>query len=207
MYSLNIVTHETRSINSGKCILALIIATIVIMTGCESSKAPREVPVPRPEAYFRLQIPDTVYYPHMLGGEIIMLNAAIDSVETVTLGNNSWLTASYPDSRATIYLTITDVDASNEAGVMANRTERMSLNTGGNQCYIENSRTGKGRTATLLITPTGSPTPVQLMIHSRGDKIITVAANCDEAATARPDSIQPVIEMLVRDLNYMATKL
>ena len=188
-------------------LMTLIIAIIAIVTGCQSPSAPREVPIPRPEAYFRLEIPDTAYYPTMLGGEIIMLNQAIDSVETVSIGKNSWLTASYPGGRATIYLTITEIDASNEAEVMENRTERMSLNTGGNQCYIENSRTGKGRTATLLITPTGSPTPVQLMIHAHGDKIITVAANCDEAATARPDSIQPVVEMLMRDLNYMATKL
>ncbi|MDE6085197.1 MAG: hypothetical protein K2G40_02185 [Muribaculaceae bacterium] len=184
-----------------------VIAIIAIATGCQSTPAPREVPVPRPEAYFRLEIPDTVYYPSLLGGEIIMLNSAIDSVETVSIGRNSWLTASYPGGRATIYLTITEIDASTEAEVMENRTERMSLNTGGNQCFIENSRTGKGRTATLLITPAGSPTPVQLMIHGHGDKIITVAANCEEAATARPDSIQPVVEMLVRDINYMATKL
>lgn len=187
--------------------LIVIIAILTSMIACSSRENPREIPVPRPEAYFRLNLPDTIYTPHDMGGEIIMLNESIDSIVTVNAGKNYWLTASYPDNKATIYLTVTEVTPATEAQVIENRTERMSLNTGGNQCYIENSRTGKGRTATLLITPAGSPTPVQLMVIGHADKIITVAANCDEAATARPDSLQPVIDMLVRDLNHMAARL
>ncbi len=187
--------------------LLYILATITLLVTACNKKAEKETPVPRPEAYFRIEVPDTTYLPYRIGDEIIMLNAAIDSIETVHVGDNYWLTATYPDNRATLYLTITDVSVTTESQVIENRTERMSLNTGGNQCYIENFRTGKGRTATLLVTPSGSPTPVQLMVIGHGDKIITVAASCEEAATARTDSLQPVVNMLVRDLNHMSTIL
>lgn len=189
----------------GFVVITALLALIV--SACGSRTDHKEPPMPRPEAYFRLELPDTTYLPQRVGDEIIMLNAVIDSIETRSMGNNHWLTATYPDGRATLYLTITDVTPATEPLVLENRTERMSLNTGGNQCYIENFRTGKGRTATLLVTPSGSPTPVQLMVVGHGDKIITVAAGCEEAATARADSIQPVVDMLARDLTHMSATL
>lgn len=187
--------------------LYIIAIAVLSLTACNDKSASRETPVPRPEAYFRIEVPDTSYTPHRIGDEIILLNSAIDSIEVAHNGDNYWLTATYPDNHATVYLTITNVTIATEPRVIENRTERMSLNTGGNQCYIENFRTGKGRTATLLVTPSGSPTPVQLMIIGHGDKIITVAAGCDEAATARADSIQPIVDMLARDINHMSATL
>lgn len=181
--------------------LAAAIAAMLMATSCGGRGGDTQA-VPRPQAYARMALPDSVYTPvdgvplHLEGNAAARVDTRDDATK---------IDIAYPGLGAVIYLTLTPVTDETAPEVIANRSERMARNAGDNTTEVLDLTTAAGD-ARITVTPTGSPTPVQF-IARRGDIVVSGQAFVDAAATVRTDSLQPLVDMLRRDVIHMVRTL
>lgn len=179
--------------------LPLYILLTAVTAAC-GSNLNKDIPVPRRTAYHRLDIPAPAYTLRPSGGFTLQLNNSIDSIESSRQG---WITARYPDNMATLYITISNLSGTDARETIDNRVERLSLNTGGEPTEVKSFTTLSGLDARLIVTPSGSPTPVQFIATDHKTILMSGSAMVQEATSAAADSIAPIIEMLERDITHM----
>lgn len=183
-------------------ILAAGIVSVLLFGACGSDS----VPVPRRVAYPRLVLPDSLYRPVNVNGVELSLNAAADT--STVAGRDGWLTVSYPDGIAQLFITVTITNGGDEfERVIDNRVERLSLNTGGSSSVVSSFVTPRAIDARIIVTPASNPTPVQFLVHDGGRMVVSGTAAVRDAATAPADSLRPVIDMLERDINRLIMNL
>lgn len=170
---------------------------------CSTSPSSSDTPVPRQYAYHRIDVPAAVYRADTIGGIPVELNQSAQSVANTP----GWLTAVYDGLNAELYLTLTPLSAETEESLIANRVERLSMNTGGASTEVVESRNAGGWECTLLVTPSGSPTPVQFLAVEPGKWMLSGSAMIEGATSAPADSIRPVVEMLRRDITHLLMTL
>ncbi|MCM1520839.1 MAG: hypothetical protein NC098_08645 [Lachnoclostridium sp.] len=163
--------------------------------------------VPRPKAYHRIEIPAERYDTVNVTGVDIVKNAEAVFVDKKEGDASGWFDIVYPSlGNATMYCSITLIDSSNAENVISNRTERMSLNTGGNRTEISEFVTPAGYECTVLVTPAGTLTPVQF-IAAGGERVVSGTLMINAPQGFRPDSIAPVTEAVRRDVEVMLNSL
>lgn len=179
----------------------------LLSTACGGVTHRGDIPVPRPTGYARIELPDSTFRPHAAGGITLQLNAAVDSVTTVDKENQSWVTASYGALDASLYITVTHLDAGTAAEAIDNRIERLSLNTGGRPTEVISFVTSHGLDARIIVTPRESPVPVQFLVTDHRTLLVSGSAMLEAAATAPPDSVSPVVGMLRRDITHTVVNI
>ena len=178
---------------------ALLLA--ILSASCRGSGG--DIPVPRPQAYPRIAIPDSVFRPVSAGDVTLQLNAAVDSLSARgSLNGSWWITALYDDFDASLFITVTPLSPADALSTIDNRVERLSLNTGGLPTEVTSFTTSAGLDARIIVTPQGSPVPVQFLVTDHNTLLVSGSATLEAAATAPPDSIAPVIDMLRRDVTH-----
>ena len=184
------------------CIYATAILLLMVLMGCGGlTQSDSQQPVPRPRAFYRMNLPDSVYNSHEVNGVELRLNAAMDELEIND--EKGWLTARYPHELATMYVTVNRFAAGEASREIDNRIERLSLNTGGAPTEITSYITSNNLEARIIITPTGTPTPVQFLFTDYRSIMISGTVQVEESGTAPRDSLMPVIKMLERDIRYL----
>lgn len=183
-----------------------VVALAAYMTACGGSAGDAPA-TPRPVAYPRIEVPDTNYVNTDIGGITVTTNAMATIVPgDAPSGDGTQFNISYGRFGVDIYCTVTPVtDAAVAGDVIANRTERMALNTGANTTEVIDIPVAGG-SARVTITPTGSPTPVQF-IACRNGYILSGAAYLPACATQRTDTLQPVVSFLRRDIIRLVSTL
>lgn len=179
-----------------------LILTLLSIAGCCSPGESRDVAVPRKEAYPRMTIPDAVYRTDTIAELPVKVNRASQSSRET----EGWMTVTYNDPKAEVFMTLTSFNNNMEDAV-ANRLERLSMNTGGATTEVEEFVNHAGRNCLLMITPAGCPTPVQFIAVAEGEWMLSGSAVVEGIATATGDSLKPVVEMLHRDVSYMLHEL
>ena len=170
--------------------------------GC--SKAPTaDIPVPRRHAYPRIEIPAATYRADTIGSLPVELNEAT----VAATDSPGWLTAGYRSLNTEIYMTLTPLAVDTEQELIANRVERLSMNTGGAATEVVETVNANGWECTLLVTPSGSPTPVQFLAVDPGRLMLSGSAMTEGATSAPADSIRPVVDMLRRDITHLLMNL
>lgn len=172
----------------------------VAVTAC-NSHAVKDIPVPRPAAYHRITLPDSTYRTTDAGLVSLQLNAATN--DTIVTAGNSWITSHYPDLGTSVYITVNELSPSSATSAIDNRVERLSLNTGGNPTEVSSFTTPAGLDAKIIVTPSGTPTPVQFIATDHASILVSGTATVADAATAPTDSLLPVINMLQRDITHL----
>lgn len=176
----------------------LLIAAVVSMVGCSRRS---DTPVPRPVAYPRVEIYDSSYTALPAAPVHIELSSHA-SVDMDTAHSHSlWINARYPAYGATLHCTVTPVANGEASDVVANRTERMSLNTGGHPTEVTDYSSPSGFSSQILVTPAGSITPVQFLSVSPG-WVVSGALYLPGAETT-PDSVAPIVKAVYRDLLHL----
>ncbi len=165
----------------------------------------REIAVPRPAAYHRIAIPAPAYRTVRAGTVSIQLNTSV--TDTVVSAGNSWVTACYPGLGTSMYITVTEIDPGTAGEAIDNRVERLSLNTGGLPTEVISFTTPEAFDAQLIITPAGSPIPVQFLATDHSSVLVSGTAAVEGSASSPADSISPVLEMLERDITHMLKTL
>lgn len=181
----------------------LYLAAVIALASC--SGGGDNIPVPRPVAYPRIELPDSTYSTVDAGRVSLQLNsAATYSADSVAKG---WITVTYPQDVAAIYITATDLSPENADQIIDNRIERLSINTGGLPTEMTSFITPARLHSRILTTPSGTPTPVQFIITDHKSILVSGSATARNAASAPADSIVPIVKMLERDIIHLSKTL
>lgn len=175
------------------------------------ASGPDTVAVPRPTAYPRI----STYPPSYTA--IDMAHIAVEVNDSAIIAdkahfparNINWIRIEYPRYRATLYCTYTPITpAAPFDEIMANREERMALNSGGESSTLTNWTNAAGIGCTILTTTVGSLTPVQY-IASDTSRFVLSGALYLEGLTEAPatDSIAPVVEAVETDVIHLLDNL
>lgn len=182
--------------------VAFCVFALLGLAGCR--KGDGDAPVPRRHAFYRLVLPDSTYCITDFHGYSLSLNTVANTSFNAEKG---WLTVSYPDLNTELYVTLTPVASVDEDKAIDNRLERLSMNTGGAYTEITELTNGHGIGCTMLVTPYGSPTPVQFIAVDPGRCLISGSAMVEGIAVAPGDSLSPIVDMLSRDVLHLLEQL
>lgn len=185
-----------------KLIMPLLL-TAGALAGCGDGHS-RHNAVPRPQAYARLQLYDSVY-------------AAVDSLplhwemNAATLSSirrnapaNVWLDIDYPLYQGVANITFIHLpDSAEMARTVANRTERMALNLGGNPAEEYSFATEAGFAVSLL--EARAAVPVQFIAVGRQWVVSGTFTFCH--APQSYDSVMPVVRAVTADFIHAARQL
>lgn len=172
-------------------------AAAIILTASCSMSGNRHEPVPRPEAYPRVAVLDTVY----VSSDSTALRFNTNASAILKIRSPYWFDIIYPAYGATVYVTLSRVQADSIPGVVANRRERISLNTGDNETDISAPIISGDFTSYIYKSVPGRSTPLQFL-SSDGKQ--WVASGTVFFSGVRPDSpvdsLAPMVAQIERDL-------
>lgn len=196
-------------------ILAVVASSLLIVACRHTSTADR--PVPKPEGYPRIEIPASLYTLTDISGIALHLNtaaivsrrpssasesSAVDSLVVPTATTSAtWLDVTYPTFPGSrIYLTLLPIATPSEMdAALANRIERMQLNTGGNPTELIELTSDGGWQCQMAVTRSSLTTPIQIL--ARGDRrLLSGALYLDYPPETQPDSVAPIVDTVRRDL-------
>lgn len=176
-----------------------VLTALVFMTACRKDDSGHHVP--KPEAWPRIEIPESTYRTYDLGGVTVTLNASAD-MHTRPARDGIWADIVYPQfPGATIYLSLLETDGSNRLRkAVENRRERMALNAGGAATEITRLESDGGWNGEIAVTHSSITTPVQILAHDKKRMILSGALYLDYPSQTSPDSIAPIVKAVSRDL-------
>lgn len=175
-----------------------LVALVVLFAACSCSQ--REKSVPRPNAFPRIEIYDSIYkllpeFPMKLA---VNAGTVITHIES---HDNDWWDIRYPRYNGTLHLSVVTVSPSAEDEMVNSRIERMELNLGGAKVTEEEFFTVDSAFRVLLLHEPGyTPTPVQFIALGNGT-IVNGVFRFD-GMEILPDSVAPVVRSVVRDIKH-----
>lgn len=185
-----------------------ILAALILLAGCTGNDT--NVTVPRRYAYPRINVYDKTYREYNDGRLSFEINSnATTDTDSITKEGARWLTLKYPRYKASLFLTATPVTGATLETVLDNRLERMALNVHTSDVRQIDPENPNGFTTMALYTPNGNTsTPVQFLASDSCRWVISGAVFIDDAATTgRSDSIKPVVDSLLEDVEHLLTTL
>lgn len=160
--------------------------------------------VPKPVAYPRIEIPDSVYKRVDVRGLGLMINESAD-VNVSSAENGVWIDVAYPVfSLPHIYLTLTECGSGGLEAVLANRRERESLNLGGRRYELIELSTPGGWECSLSVARGSMTTPVQILAHD-GARVLSGALmfSLPDSLASDPAVTAPAVDAVERDMIVM----
>ena len=191
--------------------MRLLAALAILMSLCACRQG-RPAAVPRPQAYPRIEFPDSTYTLRDVEGVKMLFNTAA----TVTLrpsgaARGAWIDVTYPCMTApSIYLTLTQAEDSTDfAYALSNRRERMALNLGQGRAELTELTAPGGWECQLLVARGSLTTPVQVLAWRAGEMLsgALVVTLPDSLGTADAAFISPVISGVERDMMVLLKNL
>lgn len=182
-------------------LMFLAVIMLTAMWGC-GRKGDR--PVPRPQAYPRIEFPDSVYVPVEVGGVTMLFNDATEIHESPSGAmKGAWIDVRYKClTTPELYLTLTQSDDSVEMDLaLDNRRERMALNLGQESAELVELTSRGGWNCQLVVARASVTTPVQLLAWKDGEMLSgALVVNVPDSLSADPAYIAPVVEGVERDM-------
>lgn len=184
--------------------LLLPVCLASLLCACSGQTSRDKTPVPRPEAWPRIAIYDSIYQ-------------VVDSLPVVFEANASakiehtrpgWVNINYPAYASTIYLTVTQTTPAEIESVVDNRLERMALNIADNTDVTQEHIVSPDFESIMLISHGTRSTPVQFVSTDRRSTVVSGTAFLHNAGQiASTDSVAPVIESLRHDIVHALKNL
>lgn len=174
---------------------AIILPLAMLAAACGGSDS--NAPVPRPRAYPRIAVADSVFAP--VAGAAIPFEASTAAVATLD-STGSQLTLDYPAYGMQLYVTLTVAPDPDRVGaVIANRRERMSLNLNGAPASTTHITSQDSTFEGVLLEAPGTGTPLQFLATD-GMNCVASGALSTAATPAPYDSVRPIVAALRRDI-------
>ncbi|MDE6279139.1 MAG: hypothetical protein K2M05_04120 [Paramuribaculum sp.] len=184
-----------------KPIVTLLFLALLAWGCTDTSRNNDHAAIPLPPAYVRIEPFKADYI--STGQSGFEANRYADATVTQKENGIEWITLAYKQFGATLHVSYHPGLSQEKAEEMwLNRIDRMRINSGGRQSEILTADTPAGWNLSILITPQGSPTPVQFVATGMRDgkpAILTGGVNLG-ITPASADSISPVIRMFTRDI-------
>jgi hypothetical protein len=157
--------------------------------------------VPRPRAYPRVAVYDSIYTAVTEDCPRLELNSAC----RISSANEGWYTAEYPDYNAMLYITVTHRQGAELREACDNRIQRIALNLGGNSaetfCFDTDSAEGR-----LIRSVESRQMPLQFYATDRSGWLVTGALFMPGVDQSAPlDSLRPIVNAIERDLRHTLT--
>lgn len=171
--------------------LTYILILAALLCACVKINENTSAPIPRPEAYQRVEPYGDSTVTACVDGLAFSINANADTLSK----RPDWLNIVYPRYNATIYITVRHMD--NEGDLykaVGNRMMRMQRNAGANQAEMASFDNKYGFQCGISTCP-GSPTPVQFVAFDKKYNFISGVAHIDGPCMP-VDSMQPTFEAL-----------
>ena len=166
----------------------IVLATIVF--SCSQRQ-----PVPRRDAYPRMQLLDTA----MVAADAPVY-FLVNSQARIEQGREDWLNVAYDLYGATMYVTFTETTPENVETVKENRMERLLLNSG-EQMSQHSEFVNRAGYSVVLSYSEGVATPLQFIATDDSSMVVSGAVYfSNPKASASVDSIAPIIEALRDDI-------
>ncbi|MCM1292501.1 MAG: hypothetical protein NC111_01080 [Bacteroides sp.] len=165
-------------------------------------------PVPRPTAYPRVATLDSNYVATKLpAGFEANAGAVVREIADKTGSDRRtiWADIDYPSYGATLHCTFIPTTEADHMAVMANRTERMSLNLGDNVATSTELSNPQGFNTVVLTSTAPMLTPLQFLADGPG-WVISGALTFNESEVDM-DSVKPLIDAVRDDLLHAGRKL
>lgn len=177
-----------------------IIAIICSIVLCECSG--NNTPTPRRKAYPRIETHDSTFT-EIVNCPIFFEMSAISSITLDSVNNESenssrWINIYYKSYNATIYCTFTPVNSLTLKDVIANRYERMVLNSGDHPSELIELTNANDFRSQILTTEQSRVTPIQFLSTNNRNWVISGALYIDNNSNI--DSIKPIINIVKRDI-------
>ena len=178
---------------------ALMLCLLALTAACGRNEAA----VPRPKAYPRIEIPDSVYNVFSGPFAAFEFNASCDTVQS----SKTALDVLYGPLNARLYTSQQQFKASeNLTEAIANRNTRISLNLGGSQARTSTFVNEAGFECRIVTALDPVPTPVQFYCVSGDGRFVSGAAVFSDVSGSA-DSIAPAVRALERDVIRLAGSL
>ncbi|MDE6117467.1 MAG: hypothetical protein K2G33_08180 [Duncaniella sp.] len=179
-------------------LLPLIILAAMTTVSCHDN---REKATPKPQAYHRISIPDSVYISYNTGTADLMVNADAVIADSIRQ-DGRWIDISYPHfPGAKIFLTLTSTTPSALPALIENRTERIRLNTSSATTEVTELTSVGGWSGTLFMTRNSLTTPLQILAYNPDHTgLLSGALYISPSPSATPDSIAPIVSAVSHDL-------
>ena len=188
------------------CFPLMVVCAVVF--SCSHSNSDT-TPVPRPTAYPRIALYDSVYVaPDSLPcGFEVNASAMVrkSSSKAASSPGSIWLAVEYPLYKAVLHCTFTPVDRVTVRRLLATRSERMALNLGNNRAEVSELASADGNYYTVVVS-TGGVTLTPLQFVTEGREWVVSGALRFDADDLTPDSIRPVVEAVKQDVLNAALK-
>lgn len=187
----------------------VLFAGAISSGGCSRSDSETEA-IPRPQAFPRMQLYDTIYVSSDLPAGFEINRSASVRHHSQDSGDSGsaplWIDIAYPAYGATVSCTfIPVVREDKRENVIANRLQRMSLNIGENFAEQTEMSSPGGYSTIILDTRGSSVTPLQFL--SSGREWIISGAMYFSRDSITTDSVRPAIEAVKNDLIHAARRL
>lgn len=167
-------------------------------------QTPRNEAVPRPTAWPRIALYDSVYHAVDSLAVVFEANAASEIVHT----RPGWVNINYPAYAATIYLTVTQTNSDEIEKVVDNRLERMALNIADNVDARQEHIASPEFESLLLDSPGTRSTPLQFVSTDRHSTVVSGTVFFHNAGQiTSTDSVAPAVESLRSDIVHALNNL
>lgn len=187
-------------IRTAKPLILAALITGMAASGC-SHGGNRSDAVPKPEGWPRIETPEETYTLTDIDGIGLALNSAATVVTSKKEDGGTWLDITYPTfGNSRLYLTLLTADDGEELeNILANRAERMELNTGRAVTELTELVSEGGWEGRMSVTRSSLTTPVQMLAHD-GRHVVSGVLYLNFPPSTQPDSVAPIVTAVSRDL-------
>ena len=185
-------------------LLAWLTAICAMTPSCGLHTSPSDT-VPKPMAYPRLDMPDSVYTTVEASGVRLLVNELTGVSISHRGSRNTWMDVSYGGfASPTVHITVTEYNPGDAKGFIDNRRERMRLNLGGLSYELTELTTPSGWTCEMAVARGIPTTPVQILAYD-SQHMISGALMLDipDSLAYDPIATAPIIDAVTRDMTVM----
>lgn len=188
-----------------------LLAVVAILAGLCGCRQGSPAAVPRPQAYPRIEFPDSAFTPCEVEGVRMLFNsAATVALRPSGAERGAWIDVVYPCMTSpSLYLTLTQSDDSVDFGYsLSNRRERMALNLGQDRAELTQLTAPGGWECQLLVARGSLTTPVQILAWRPGEMLSgALVVTVPDSLGSDPAIISPVVSGVERDMLVLLKNL
>ena len=188
----------------------LLVALAILAALC-ACRRERQAVVPRPQAFPRIEFPDSSFVPRDVEGVKMLFNsAATVNLRPSGAARGAWIDVTYPCMTApSLYLTLTQAEDSTDfAYALSNRRERMALNLGQTRAELTELSAPGGWECQLIVARGSLTTPVQILAWRPGEMLSgALVVTVPDSLGSDPAFISPVVSGVERDMMVLLKNL
>lgn len=163
----------------------------------------RPAPIPRPDAYPRMEVYPASYRSVRVAGLELQVN---DSARVDSVGPN-WFDIVYPAYGARLNCTVTPLwNRTTLPRAIENRLERLERDLAGQVGQMEQLQSVNGTACWLIYSPGAMVTPLRFLATDSTTYLLSAVAVFASPGT-EPDSIAPAVNALKEDITYLISRL